>query len=223
MSPAIVEALRAEAAHAGAFLGSLSEEDLDRKTRCPPLTIRELAVHTLRGSMRIREMIEAGPVDAQPESDGETYFRYDPAEVGPDVIRRAQEAAEDLGPGIKDLWLPTWSASLDAAAAVLTDGDPVLRNVFGGLMKLSEYLRTRAVEVVIHHMDLRDARGLAPDPDEDALEIVCRVLAGLLGTDPRRLGMEAIRFALLGTGRTTLTDAERKTLGPLADEMPVLT
>lgn len=219
----IVDALRAEAARAGEFLKSLPAQDFARQTRCPPMNVHELAAHVLRGAQRIEEMIAAGPVDEQPETDGVTYFQYDPAAIGPGVVLRAREAASTFPvAGLPSRWQETWKRSLDLADGELSENDPVLRNVFGGLMKLGEYLRTRAVEVVIHHMDLRDALGLDPDPDPEALDVVCGVLSGLLGTDPRRLGMDAVRFALLGTGRAILGDDESRMLGPLADALPVI-
>jgi hypothetical protein len=48
------------------------------------------------------------------------------------------------------------------------------------------------------------------------------VLRGLLGADLRPLGVDEVRFALAGTGRADLTDAERGVLGPLADSFPLL-
>jgi uncharacterized protein (TIGR03083 family) len=218
----LAEALGREAMRAGDFLAGLRPDEWNMPTRCPPMSVHDLASHVLRGAIRIAEMIEAGPVDEEPEADGETYFRYDPAQIGPDVVRRAQEAAGTFPTDdFVRTWHDRWKRSLDLAAVSPAE-DRVYRNVFGGLMKLSEYLRTRAVELVVHHMDLRDALRLEPDPDPDALDAVCGVVAGLLGTDLRRLGVDAVRFALLGTGRAALSDEERGMLGPLADELPVI-
>jgi len=98
--------------------------------------------------------------------------------------------------------------------------DPVLPNVFG-LIRLSEYLKTRCVEIVIHHMDLDDALARKPHPDPGALEIVGDVLRGLLGTDLRPVGVDDVRFALIGTGRAPLNDDERQLLGPLDAKFPL--
>ncbi|MEX2393289.1 MAG: hypothetical protein WD826_02300, partial [Actinomycetota bacterium] len=67
-----------------------------------------------------------------------------------------------------------------------------------------------------------DALGRDPDPTRWGLGATCDVLRGLLGADLRPLGVDDLRFALLGTGRATLTDGEREMLGPLADSFPLL-
>jgi hypothetical protein len=78
------------------------------------------------------------------------------------------------------------------------------------------------IEVGIHTMDLRDALGLEPDPSPEGLEGLCDVLRGILGADLRTMGVDDVHFALAGTGRAKLTDAEREMLGPLADSFPLL-
>jgi uncharacterized protein (TIGR03083 family) len=217
----VLDALSSEVTRTGEFLSTLEPTDWQRATRCPPMTVFELAVHAWRGGARILEMIESGPVDTEPEKDGVTYFQYDPADVSPGVVERAQEVAAKHDPSrFAAEWTMGWDEAL-AAAAPLLSGDPVLKGIFG-LMHLSEYLRTRIVEVTIHAMDLRDALGLAPDPTPKALEATCDVLRGLLGTDARTLGIDDQRFALVGTGRASLDERERDALGPLADNFPLL-
>ena len=220
MTP-VVAALRAEIERVSTLLESLPPADYGRETRCPPMRLHELVAHTLRGGVRIQDMIEAGPVETEPEKDGATYFQYD-ASTGAVVVERAFQAAKEYP--VETLfkrWNDEWATSLDGAEALLAKDDLVYPSVLG-LIKLSEYLRTRAVEVVIHHMDMRDALGIDPDPDPAALDVVCGVLANLLGTDPRALGMEGVRFALVGTGRAALADQERSMLGPLSERIPVL-
>lgn len=222
MTAVALGSVRAEAARVAAFLEGLSAGDWSRPTRCPPLTVHQLASHALRGVVRIREMFAAGAVDEQPEKDGATYFSYDPPAVRDEIVRRSIESSKDFPvEGFPARWRTEWRNVLDECATVLEREDPVLKGVFG-LIHLSEYLRTRAVEVVVHSMDLRDALGLDPDPDPGALDVVCGVLADLLGTDPRVLGMDGVRFALLGTGRAQPDDGERKMLGPLTARLPVV-
>ncbi|MGH2830635.1 MAG: maleylpyruvate isomerase N-terminal domain-containing protein [Actinomycetota bacterium] len=219
----VLDALVAETRRTGDFLATLSSEDWDRPTRCPPMVVLDLAAHAWRGGQRIVEMVAAGPVDSEPEKDGVTYFRYDPAAIGPEVVARAQAvAAEHDAKTFAGDWRQGWAEALDAAAVAMEKGDGVYDNVFGGLMRMSEYLRTRVLEVAIHTMDLRHAVGLSPDPTEAGLMVTCDVLRGLLGTDLRSLGVDDVRFALVGTGREPLSESEWDLLGPLVEKFPLL-
>jgi uncharacterized protein (TIGR03083 family) len=215
----VVDALAREVGSVGQLLHVLKPKQWELPTRCPPLTVRELAAHMLRGAMRIEEMLDKGPVDAEPEKDAITYFQFDAADEGPVIVKRAREAAAAFPPDLARAWDLEWTKALQRARMHLSD-DPVLPNVFG-LIRQSEYLKTRCVEVVVHHMDLDDALGRKLHPDPGALEVVGEVLRGLLGTDLRPLGVDDVRFALIGTGRTPLNDDERRMLGPLAEKFPL--
>jgi uncharacterized protein (TIGR03083 family) len=217
----LAETLEEEAGRAGAFLEGLGSSDWDRPTRCPPMSVLHLAVHTMRGALRIVEFLAAPAVDDEPQMDAVTYYRYDPAKVGPAVVERAQKEAESrTGSGLPAEWRATWASAI-AAARDRAEENPVVASPFGTL-RLREYLRTRCVEVTIHAMDLRDALGRDPDPTLGGLDATSDVLRGLLGADLRPLGVDDLRFALLGTGRATLTEGERELLGPLADLFPLL-
>jgi uncharacterized protein (TIGR03083 family) len=215
----VVDALAREVGSVGQLLHALKPKQWELPTRCPPLTVRELTAHMMRGAMRIEEMLEKGPVDAEPEKDAVTYFQFDAGDEGPVIVKRAQEAAATFPADLAKGWDLEWTKALQRARMHIGD-DPVLPNVFG-LIRLSEYLKTRCVEVVVHHMDLDDALGRKPHPDAGALEIVGDVLRGLLGTDLRPLGVDDVRFALIGTGRAPLNDDERRMLGPLAEKFPL--
>jgi len=221
-SATALNALRRETERTGAFLAGLSEADWDRPTRCPPLTVLQLTAHAMRGGIRIGEMLDGGPVEGESEKDGATYFAYDPVEAGAAIVRRAVEASASLDPAnAAEAWTGSWAAALDRAEHELETDDRVYRSVFG-LMRLSEYLRTRIVEVTIHAMDMRDAFGLPPDPSPEGLRATCDVLRQILGADTVRLGIDELHLALAGTGRAALTDADRAALGPLADLFPLL-
>ena len=222
MSVEPVDALAAEADRTGAFLTGLTAGDWERPTRCAPLDVRELAVHALRGAYRILDSLAGPRLEGEPEKDAVTYWNYDPAVVGSGVVDRAKQESQARPPDadVAAEWLEAWRKAIDAARATLED-DPLIPAV-PGLTRLSEFLKTRCIEVCIHTMDLRDALGLEPDPDPACLEVVCDVLRGLLGTDLRPRGVDEVHFALVGTGRAPLSDDERAMLGPLADSFPLL-
>lgn len=221
MNEHILEALSAECERTGAFFDSLQADEWHQPTRCPPLDLFQLGVHAYRGSRRIVQMIDAGPRPEEAEKSAITYFQYDAAAEAPVVVRRAQETSQDYKP---ETFAATWHAGWDEAfakAAPALGVDAVYDSVFGR-MHLSDYLKTRIVEVTIHAMDLRHALNLSPDPTEQGLTACCDVLRGLLGADVRPLGIDDVRFAETATGRATLDDAEREILGPLAALFPVL-
>jgi uncharacterized protein (TIGR03083 family) len=216
------DALEAETNRLGELLSSLTPEDWTQPTRCPPLNLRELAVHTLRGGYRIIDTFAAPPLEGEPEKDAVTYWRYDPAVVGTGVVERAQAESEarPAGADIAAEWRDVWTKAI-ALAREGAEDDRLIPAV-PGTTRLREFLKTRCIEVTIHGMDLRHALGLDPDPSAAGLEAACDVLRGILGTDLRPLGMDDVRFALVGTGRAELTDGEREMLGPLSDSLPLL-
>lgn len=216
-----LDALQAETERTGMFLAGLTAQDWMRPTRCPPMNVRELAVHALRGAYRIVSFLQT-PVSGEPQKDAVSYYRYDPVAVGVEVVDRAKVESEKRGPDadIAAEWREAWREALRAARAASGD-DPVVASPLGTL-RLHEYLRTRCVEVTIHSMDLRDAVGFDPDPTPEGLAATCDVLRGLLGGDVRPPGLDEVRFALTGTGREKLTDDERDLLGSRADRFPLL-
>ena len=222
MTVQAVDALAAEAARTGSWLGSLGAGDWAKPTRCPPLDVRELAVHALRGAYRIVDTVAAERLQGEAQKDAVTYWDYDPAAVGSGVVDRAKAESSSRAPDadIASEWAEVWARAIDAARSASSD-DPLVA-ALPGTIRLGEFLKTRCIEVGIHAMDLRDALGLAPDPDPDCLTVVCDVLRGRLGADLRPLGMDDVRFALTATGRAGLTDRERQDLGPLADSFPLL-
>jgi uncharacterized protein (TIGR03083 family) len=217
-----IDALEAETTRLGDFLAALGPADWSLPTRCPPMIVRELAVHTLRGAYRIIDALSAPALEGEPEKDAITYWRYDAAVLGKDVIARAKAESEARGADadIAAEWRDAWTKAL-AMARAGADDDALIPAV-PGTIRLREFLKTRCIEVTIHGMDLVHALGRDPDPTPGGLEATCDVLRGILGVDLRPLGMDDVRFALTGTGRAELTDPDREMLGPLTESFPLL-
>ena len=217
-----LDALSSEVARAQPMLAGMSRDDWLLPTRCPPMNVRELTVHALRGAYRITEFLADPRRDEEPQKDAVTYFRYDPVAVGAGVVSRAQQESGARAPDadLAGEWEVAWKAALTAAREA-SEENPVVASPLGTI-RLREYLRTRCVEVTVHMMDVRQALGREPDPSPEGLEAACDVLRGLLGTDLRPLGMDDQRFAIVGTGRGELTGSERELLGPLAESFPLL-
>jgi uncharacterized protein (TIGR03083 family) len=215
-----LDALEAEAARTGAFLLGVGAPDWELATRCPPMTFRDLAAHTLRGALRLSELLGA-PLEGEAERDSVTYWDFDADAEGPKIVERARAAAAAWpGTSVAGEWSQALKGAIAAARRSL-DANPLLGSPVGTI-RLRDYVPTRCIEMTVHSMDLRDALGLEPDPTPQALGVTCDVLRGILGADLRPQGFEEVRFALLGTGRSSLTDAEAATLGPLAASFPLL-
>jgi mycothiol maleylpyruvate isomerase-like protein len=132
-----LDALRAESDRFGATLAALSPDDWQRPTRCPPMDLRRLTAHALRGAERIIEFLGRPPTDPPADVDAVSYFRYDPAVVGPDVVRRAAEAAGSrTGAEIAALWATTWpdALALGQEPDPSPEGVAVVCGVLAGLL-----------------------------------------------------------------------------------------
>ncbi len=218
-----LDALAAETQRTAAFLDQLSGDDWERPTRCPPMDVTELTFHAFRGAGRLLEVAQR-PVPGEAQIDAVQYFRYDPVAEGRGIVERAQSGAAGLTPAdLCAAWKTQWPQAIATAQEAGAASGVMIESPFGGgRLLLSEYAKTRVLEVTIHTMDLRDAVGLSPDPTEAGLTVTCDVLRGLLGADLRPLGIDDVRFALTGTGREPLDGAETELLGPLAKLFPLL-
>jgi hypothetical protein len=72
----------------------------------------------------------------------------------------------------------------------------------------------------VHYLDLTVELPSAPPPDAPSLALVRRVLDGLLGT-PMPGESDDRTYALKGTGRMPVTEADRAAIGPLAERLPL--
>ena len=113
-------------------------------------------------------------------------------------------------------WRETSASALRAACACAHD---VLATQ-GHSLRTADFIATLAVESAIHYLDLTVDLPWAADPDPGALALVRVVLDGLLGI-PMPGGWDDRTYALKGTGRTPVSDAERSSIGALADRLPL--
>lgn len=198
-------AFRAECAAADATLAAVPAD----AWRLPALgewSVSELVAHLVRGATRVPVYLDASselPPDAVPACDRVSYWRQDMEAVAPAVAARARAEAE----GVDPLTWPArfadgWRATAERAAAT---GPAALVDALRGPMRLDEYLATRVLEVVVHHLDLRTALGQPPAPTEDAARLVIADLEGLLG-EPKPRALGRTRFLRVATGRLPSDD-----------------
>ena len=143
------------------------------------------------------------------------YYRADrrfSAATNADRIATAQRGAAGSGPDdLRAEFDRAWRAGLaDAAAA---PAGRRVRTRHGDLMLLTEFMRTRVLELAVHGLDL--AAGLGRDPwlTDPAAAVVEELLLG--GADAAaalraQLGWDRAGLIAKATGRSPLTAAEQK-------------
>ncbi|MGW5670643.1 maleylpyruvate isomerase N-terminal domain-containing protein [Micromonospora sp. NPDC003776] len=205
-------AFRDECARLEEVLRGLSEADLERPTPCPPWAVRDLLAHVRTGAGRLVDML-AAPAPQRAEVDAAGYFgrtKFTP-EVDRDRIDSARrEAATPAGPAqVADGFARAWRAA-DAAVGAQPAGR-LVRTRHGDAMTVTEFLRTRVVEVGVHGLDLADALDRRPWLTPTAARVVADLLVDGRPLPPG-LGWDAVTLVRKATGRSALTDRERAVL-----------
>ncbi|RKF29355.1 maleylpyruvate isomerase N-terminal domain-containing protein [Micromonospora globbae] len=202
------EAFRDECARLGDVLRGLSEADLDRPTDCRPWRVRELLAHVRTGVGRLAGML-AAPAPPRAEVDAAGYFgaaKFTPEVDAARVDSGRREARELDGPALVADFDRAWRAT-DAAVAAAPP-DRVVRTRHGDAMSLTEFLRTRVVEVGVHGLDLAAALDREPWLTPTAARVVAELLTGGRPVPPE-LGWDRLTLIRKTTGRSPLTDRER--------------
>ncbi len=220
---ATADALIAEAATLSSVVAGLDGADLNRPSPCQPWTVGALICHVLIAADRIAQAL-ARPDDGTDNLiSTAAYYRPDErfsAATNADRIATAQSLADRLVPAGP----PALAAELDrrcAASAELlmaAPADRVVRTRHGDRMLLSDFARTRVVELGVHGLDV--AIGLNRQSwltDEAAV-----ILEGLLlpaASAPRvraALGCDRIGLIARLTGRISLSPADERRLTDLS-------
>ncbi|RIV40001.1 maleylpyruvate isomerase N-terminal domain-containing protein [Micromonospora radicis] len=217
-----------ECARLTEVLATLDPADLGRPTRCVPWTVAELLAHVRTGVGRLAGML-TGPAPEHADVDAAGYFgaakftrqvdadRIHAARVdaaGPAAVAtgaepdRAAPGRQPDGP---------WAADFDRAwRATLTavDAHPAQRTVrtrHGDAMTVTEFLRTRVVEVGVHGLDLAAALDREPWLTPAAGRVIGELLTGGRPL-PAQLGWDRLTLIDKATGRTPRSAAEQHAL-----------
>ena len=140
-------------------------------------TCRDLVGHTMR-SITTVSIALASPVERLDLVGPEDYYAAVSTVDHAAVAQRGREAAAALGEdpaGAVRAALAQARADLDA---VPPGGDPLVRTALGG-MRLSAYLSTRTIELVVHGGDLARAVGVPFEAPEEALTEVVAILGAV--------------------------------------------
>lgn len=206
----MIDALAAEAEHLCTEMLGLDEADFDRRTPCPPWTVRELLAHVLAASDRLPSTL-AEPEPPRPEVDAFGYYRPD-ERFGPQANRvRVAAARRDAGLHANghDLAEAVDDACQSMVALARTvPGGRVVRTRWGDAMLLPDTL-TRVVELALHGLDLAVAVGRSPWLTVPAAQVVEELLLqGTPSETVRALGWDTPTFVQKATGRLPLTAGE---------------
>ncbi|MFV2104213.1 maleylpyruvate isomerase N-terminal domain-containing protein [Micromonospora sp. LOL_024] len=211
----IRQVFRDECAQLGEVLRTLDPVDLERPTDCPPWTVTELLAHVRVGAGRLAGML-GSPAPACAQVDAASYFGA--AKFTPEVeAARIQSARIDAGQGDPHGAPPRLGADFDRAWRATIDAvdahhpDRVVRTRHGDAMTVTEFLRTRVVEVGVHGLDLAAALDRPPWLTPAAGRVIAELLTGGRPL-PAELGWDRLTLIAKATGRVARNDAERAIL-----------
>ncbi|WP_167759049.1 maleylpyruvate isomerase N-terminal domain-containing protein [Blastococcus sp. TF02A_35] len=202
-----------------ALYGSAASGDPWAPTGCRGWAVHDLAFHLLGDARRAVVGLNT-PARGPADRDAVTYWRgWSPPGPGDDEALVRTRAVAAVGIAFADLveeYAGTTAAVLVAASRVPA-GELVRTQDLA--MTVDALLSTLTVEAAVHHLDLV-AHLDRPGPSAGPLAEVRRVLEGLAG-GPLPATWDDATAARRGTGRETLTGADRAELGERAGAFPL--
>ena len=223
MASATIAAVRAEAAALANVAAGLADTDLARPSACPPWTVGDLLGHVIIAMSRIGQAI-ATPDDVPSEMvTAAGYYRPDhrfSAAVNDDRIATAQTLAARLGNAA------AIAVALDRTCRdgcqLLEQGDRIIRTRHGDRMQLTEFGKTRVVELGVHGLDVAGGLGREPWLTPPAADVLTELMLPD-GTATRlcaSLGVDMAGLIARLTGRVTLSPTEEELLRGV-DRLPL--
>ncbi len=158
----VAAVVAAEAAALCAALAGLTAADLDRASPCPPWTAGELTCHVIVAARRVAQVLGAADDPAATVITTVDYYRPGErfsAAVDADRIAAAQHLARRLGS--PDAIRAELARACAEAVGLLTQAPAgrTVRSHHGDRMLLTDFARTRVVELALHGLDLAMALG----------------------------------------------------------------
>lgn len=189
-------------------------------TACTGWSARDLLFHCLGDAQRALVALHS-PTEAPADRDGVTYWQdWTPNPVGAANGRRFVRVASSMFlqyGQLRDLFIETMKAVLHAAKQV--PEDQRLRTQ-GHVLTCSDLLRTLTVEASLHHLDLLATLPNLPATSPSGLATTRKTVEQLLGT-PLPAAWDDAYCARVATGRTPLSEEDRRLIGSAADRVPV--
>lgn len=159
-------------------------------------TVRELVAHALRALLTV-EAYAGVAADVAELHGAADYYRsvLDTPGLHADVAARARVQAAELG----DDPAARVAAVVDRVLALVdvTPDDRVLGTFAGGI-RLSDYLPTRVVELVVHTLDLCDALGRGPLVGRLPAAVTLATLGEVAASRPASVDVAGVVRAMTG-------------------------
>ena len=214
-----LDLLRTAYGDLAALLRVLADDEAVQPTGCAGWAVLDLAQH-LVFDVRRGLVATATPADGPADCDAVQYWRdwsQSGGQAADDQWRTRVSASVAGGiAAVAAAYAETSAAALVSAARI---GGTDLVRTQGRVLTCEDLLSTLVVESAVHHLDLVCSLE-RPGPAGGPLAEVRRVLAGVLGTD-LPVDWDDATAARRGTGRETLTAADRAALGGLAARFPL--
>jgi uncharacterized protein (TIGR03083 family) len=173
----------------------MDEADWSRPSRNARWTVKETYAHHSRAVLRLAEFAQAPTTLPAEHRDAASFlgqFGRRPDDAGLVEVAAQAEAAAATPAELIATFRDLGPRAIDTARAT---GELVVQTDEGRIV-LSEYVRTRVVEAVLHLLDVQRDLGLPPDVPEDALRTTAHVLVDFA---------PPIDFVEVVTGRSNLS------------------
>jgi uncharacterized protein (TIGR03083 family) len=213
---AVADALAAEAAALQGVVSGLTETDLSGASPCPPWMIGELLCHVLMGTDRISQALSQPADDSGPLISTVQYYRPDKrfsASTNADRIETARTLAARLGD--PDAIAAELDRRCRESIELLTTvpAGATIRTRHGDRMLLTDFARTRVVELAVHGLDLAIGLDRRPWMSGAAADVLIDLLLPD-GADEicTRLNCDRVGLIARFTGRVAVSAAEQQLL-----------
>jgi uncharacterized protein (TIGR03083 family) len=209
----IAAALAAEADKLGAALARVTVSDLDRASPCPPWTAAELTCHVIIGARRIGEALRGPDSPAAALITTVGYYRADErfsTRVNADRIDAAQNLARQLGEPAAILAELTHACAESVGLLAEAPAGRTVLTRHGDWMLLTDFARTRVVELGLHGLDLAVALDRPPWLTGEAATVLEALLLPAGNATRLRADLGCDRPALIAllTGRAVPAPAQ---------------
>jgi uncharacterized protein (TIGR03083 family) len=203
-------------------VAGLSDADLVAPTRCAGWLAAHLLVHVRLGlAAHATSFAEPADPGEPPDRDYVSYWRDFPVATEPITFASVRwHWANASTYSVASEFRRHFADTARAAAGMSRQAPAGCFRLQGHVIAAEDILAMWTVEWVVHQLDLTTHLSGRPGPLPEALALTAQTLDGLLGGGERPPSWDDVTYALKGTGRVPLDDADREFLGDRAARYP---